>query len=237
MRAALLVGLALLVIGCDRQGSRSERSSGEMVTEQKKASTAKTEMLRAEIKMAAGDLTVEGGGKGEVSADFRYSKGDLAPTFAFDNTSFRARLTIAQSSKDGANFSAGENRWNVKLADGLVTDLSVNLGAGEAKLRLGTMSLRSVSLNMGAGKVTADFIGQPMNDYEVKIRGGVGECEVFLPKGVGIRAEVQGGIGSIDVQGLEKKNGVYENAEFTTGKVKIRLSAHGGIGEIKIIVK
>ena len=232
MRGALFVGLALLLIGCDRR-----RSSGEMVTEQKSASVAKAEMLRAEIKMAAGELTVEGGGKGEVSADFRYMKDDPAPTFTFDNTSFRARLTIAQSSKDGMNFVGGENRWSVKLADGLATDLSVNLGAGEAKLRLGTLNLRSVSLNIGAGKVNADFTGQPMNDYEVKIRGGVGECEVLLPKGVGIRAEVQGGIGSIDVQGLEKKNGVYENAEFTSGKVKIRLSAHGGIGEIKIIVK
>ncbi len=232
MRRALLAAALILTIGCERR-----RSSGEVVTESKKASVDKAEMLRAEIKMGVGDLTVEGGGKGEVSGEFRYVKDELVPSFKVDTSSFRARLTIDQKSKSGVGFTGGENRWVVKLADGLATDLSVDLGAGEAKLRLGSMNLRSVSLNIGAGSVNVDLIGQPVRDYEVKIRGGVGECVVTLPKSVGIRAEVQGGLGSVDVEGLEKKNGGYENAEFSSGKVKIRLSAQGGVGSIKINAK
>ena len=229
----LVLSMLLLPVGCQQR----RRSSGELVTEQKKATVAKAEMLRAEIKMAAGELTVEGGGKDEVSAEFRYRKGEMVPVFKLDNTSFRARLTVEQSDGEGGTFEGGENVWKVKLADGVATDLSINMGAGDAMLRLGSLDLRSVSLNIGAGKVSADLVGQPLRDYEVKIRGGVGDCEIFLPKQVGLRADVQGGIGSIDVVGLEKKNGAYENAEFATGKVKIRLSAQGGVGSIRIVAR
>ncbi len=222
---------ALSFAACDRH-----RSSGPPVTETKKASTAKAEMLRADIKMAAGELNVEGGGKEEVSAEFRYSQGSMIPSFHYDNTSFRARLVIEETHKGTDNFNMEENRWRIQLADKLETDLSVNMGAGEARLKLGSLDLRSVSLNIGAGKVVADFTGDPKRDYEIKIRGGVGACEVMLPKSAGIRAEAHGGIGSLEVDGLTKKDDSYENPEFATAKVKIRLSVQGGVGSIRIKV-
>ena len=132
--------------------------------------------------------------------------------------------------------SRQENRWRIQLADKLETDLSVNMGAGEARLKLGSLDLRSVSLNIGAGKVVADFTGEPKRDYEIKIRGGVGECEILLPKSAGIRAEAQGGLGSLEVDGLTNKAGTYENPDYATAKVKIRLSVQGGVGSIRIKV-
>ena len=231
MKHCLIPILALTLTACN-----THRSSGPPVTETKKASTAKAEMLRAEIKMAAGELSIEGGGRDEVSAEFRYSRGSMIPSFRFDNTSFRARLVIEETHKDTDNFNMEENRWRVQLADNLVTDLSVNMGAGEARLKLGGLDLRSVSLNIGAGKVVADFTGEPKRDFEVKIRGGVGECEVVLPRNVGIRAEAHGGIGSLNVEGLTDKGGSYENPDFATAKVKIRLSVQGGVGSIRIKV-
>ena len=231
MKHCLIPILALTLGACN-----THRSSGPPVTETKKASTAKAEMLRAEIKMAAGELSIEGGGKEEVFAEFRYSQGSMIPSFRFDNTSFRALLVIEETHKDTSNFNMEENRWRVQLADNLATDLSVNMGAGEARLKLGSLDLRSVSLNIGAGKVVADFTGEPKRDFEVKIRGGVGECEVILPKNVGIRAEAHGGIGSLNVEGLTDKGGSYENPDFATAKVKIRLSVQGGVGSIRIKV-
>ena len=232
MKHCLIPILALTLTACN-----THRSSGPPVTETKKASTAKAEMLRADIKMSAGELSIEGGGKEEVSAEFRYSQGAMIPAFRFDNTSFRARLVVEETGKDPGNFNMEENRWRIQLADNLATDLSVNMGAGEARLKLGSLDLRSVSLNIGAGKVVADFLGEPKRDYEVKIRGGVGECEILLPKSAGIRAEASGGIGSLDVEGLANKGGSYENPEFATAKVKIRLSVQGGVGSIHIRVQ
>jgi len=225
---------SVLLISCDH---RDRHDSGPPITETKKGSVAKAEMLQAEIKMAAGELKVQGTDSDEVSADFRYSPGGLAPIFKLDTTSFRARAVIEQSKKDFEGFNMLENTWLVRLPNKLTTDLEVNIGAGEARLDLGTIDLRKVELHMGAGKVIADFTGTPRRDYEVIIRGGVGECEVTLPSSAGIRAEAHGGIGGIDVTGLEKHGDRWESANLSTAKTKIRLSVHGGIGQITIKVR
>ncbi len=207
------------------------------MTETKKANTSKAEMLQAEITMAAGELNIEGGGKKEVNAELRYGSGGLVPGFRFDDSSFRARLVVDQPKDQSSNLKFEGDKWRIQLPDGLATDLDVNMGAGEARLRLGSLDLRKVSMKMGAGKVLADFTGEPKRDFEVKIQGGVGECEVMLPKSAGIHAEASGGLGSIDVDGLEKKGSYYENAAFSQAGPKIRLSVQGGVGSIKILVR
>jgi hypothetical protein len=194
-------------------------------------------MLQAEINMGAGELAIEGGAKEEVVAELRYSSGGIVPTFRLDDSSFRARLVVEQAKKDGGNFRLDENRWRIQLPDTLATDLNVNIGAGESRLKLGSINLRKVGIKMGAGKVIADFQGEPKHDYEVKIQGGVGECEILLPKSAGIHAEATGGLGSIDVDGLNKIGNSYENAEFSGKAPKIHLSVQGGVGSIRILVR
>lgn len=234
MKHLLLCATIAVLTSCS---GGDNRISGPPVTETKKGSVAKAEMLQAEIKMAAGELYVQGAEGDEVSAEFRHSSGGVAPSFRLDNTTFRARAVIEQSKKDLDGFNMDENTWRVSLPNRLATDLEVHIGAGEANLKLGSIDLRKVDLHMGAGKVVADFSGDPKRDYEVNIKGGVGECEVVLPKSAGIRAEARGGIGSIDVTGLEKHGDTWESANLSTAKTKIRLNVQGGVGSISISVR
>lgn len=232
MKYTILLASLTLLFSC---GDR--REAGPPVSMTKKANTAKAEMLQAEITMAAGELSIDGGGKGEVSAELRYSSSGLVPSFRYDDSSFRGRLVVDQPKDQSSKLQFEGDKWRIQLPDGLATDLDVKMGAGEARLKLGSLDLRKVSLKMGAGKVLADFVGEPKRDYEIKIQGGVGECEVMLPKSAGIHAEATGGLGSVDVDGLEKKGSYYENAGFSQTGPKIRLSVQGGVGSIKIIVR
>lgn len=232
MKYTVLIAFFPLLFSCE-----GRREAGPPVSITKKASTAKAEMLQAEINMAAGELSIDGGGKAEVSADLRYSSGGLVPNFRYDDTSFRGRLVVDQPKHQGSNLQFDEDIWRIVLPDGLATDLDVNMGAGEARLKLGSLDLRKVGLKMGAGKVVADFFGEPKRDYEIKIQGGVGECEVTLPKSAGIHAEATGGLGSVDVDGLENKGSYYENVAFSQKGPKIRLKIQGGVGSIKILVR
>jgi len=218
---------------CGLTACNSERISGPSVTETKRGNVEKAEMLSAEINIGAGELEVYGAASKEIVGDFRYSSGGPTPNFRFDNSSFRARAVFEQ--KLATNLQ--ENKWRIQLPQGIPTDLDVYMGAGESRLKLGTLDLRKVNISLGAGRVVADFLGDPKRDFEVKIRGGVGECEVLLPRGVGVRAEAQGGIGSLKVDGLTKKGDAYESADFSNAKNKIRLSVHGGVGEIRILVR
>lgn len=228
----LWLGLALVgLVGC---GERESRPAGEPVTENKTGEMGQAEVLSAEIRMGAGELKVEPGDRAKVEGAFRYTAGAPAPAFRFESKTFQARLVLEQS---GIQAGTTENRWRVKLPVRVATDLEVSMGAGEAKLRLGELDLRKVVMRLGAGKVEADFRGEPKRDYEILVQGGVGECEVMLPKSAGLRAEAMGGLGEVNVEGLEKKGGYWESAEFDGAKVKVRLKVQGGIGRIGIRVQ
>ena len=110
-------------------------------------------------------------------------------------------------------------------------------GAGEADLNLGSLSLRSLDVEMGVGELKLDLRGNPKRSYDVRIRGGVGEATVRLPKDVGIEADAQGGIGGINATGLRKENGRYVNDAYDSAKTKIHLNIRGGIGNINLIAE
>src|SRR5262249_14954995 len=114
-------------------------------------------------------------------------------------------------------------------------DFRVEFGAGEGHLNLGSLTLRTVEIEMGAGALNVDLRGHPASDYSVRVRGGVGECTVYLPKGVGIAATASGGLGEIAVTGLRKSGDRYVNDAYDRAAVRIRLDVHGGVGSIKLI--
>jgi hypothetical protein len=116
-------------------------------------------------------------------------------------------------------------------------DLVVKMGAGEAHLNLGNLNLRSVVFDLGAGEVDADLRGRPKRSYDVQINGGVGQATIHLPKSVGISATAIGGIGEINVSGLEKRNDRWINPGHENDAVTIRLDVKGGVGQIDLVAE
>ena len=127
------------------------------------------------------------------------------------------------------------NRWNLRLNDDVPLDLRVEFGAGEGKLNLAGLSLRSVDVDMGVGQLVLDLTGDWEKNFDVRVRGGVGEVEVRLPRQVGVIVEARGGIGEINARGLNKQNGRYVNDAYGESPITIQLDVKGGIGEIKLI--
>jgi len=102
-------------------------------------------------------------------------------------------------------------------------------------LDVGDLSLKSVEVEMGVGKLSLDLRGKPRQSYDVRIRGGVGEATVRLPRDVGISAEAEGGIGEISASGLRREGHRYFNDAFDRAKVKVHLDVRGGVGAIRLI--
>ena len=90
-------------------------------------------------------------------------------------------------------------------------------------------------MSIGAGKVDVDLRGEPKRSYTVQIRGGVGETVVHLPKDVGISATATKGIGDINIEGLEQRDGVWVNPDRIGAPVTVRLDVKGGVGEIRLV--
>jgi hypothetical protein len=229
MRTALVTAAAVVLSGCEVNID----SGGPPQHFDKSIDLDKAEMGRVEIKMGAGELTVQGGSSKLMEGGFDFNVPSSKPAIQYNRSSFRDEVVIEQPS--GFHGSSNSTyKWDIHLNDKLPLDLVTHLGAGEAHMNLGTMNLRSVEVHMGVGQVELDLRGNPPHDYNVEIHGGIGQAVVHLPSTVGIVANASGGIGNIDVHGLEKHNGHWTNSAYEHSPVTIHLDVKGGIGNITL---
>lgn len=196
--------------------------------------SAGIERSNIELNMGAGQMNLAGGAQKLVEGTFTYNVEAWKPIVTNTTNGTHAAVTIKQP-HSGHGGGKTKYTWDLNLNDHVLTDLNINCGAGQAQLNLGTLTLRSLQVHMGAGQVKLDLSGgDPTRDYDVKIEGGVGQAEIRLPKGVGIWASAHGGIGSVNVTGLEKHGDHWENDLYNKSKVTVKLEVNGGIGEIRI---
>jgi hypothetical protein len=183
--------------------------------------------------MGAGELSVRGGSPKLMEGEFTFRGLASRPDVHYDGSGFRGRLRIEEPS--GVHTANSHYRWDLRLNNDKPLDLEVDLGAGEGRLELGDLTLRSVDVHMGVGELRLDLRGKPANSYTVNMRGGVGEATVYLPRDVGVVADAQGGIGGITARGLEKRDGEYVNDAYGHSHTTVRLDIRGGIGAINLI--
>lgn len=225
---------ALLLSGCMIH-TRHE-SSEPARTDTLQIGRDKSEFLRVNINMKAGELWLAGGAAKFLEGTATYNREAAKPVVKYASVAGRGDLTIEQP---GSSMNIGnvKNEWNLRLPNDVPVDLTVDFGAGEAKLNVGSMSLRTVEVRIGAGQLEMDLRGNPPRNYDVRVRGGVGEAIVRLPKEVGIYARASGGLGSIDVSGLRQEGDHWVNEAYERAARRIRVDVQGGIGEIRLIAE
>jgi predicted membrane protein len=168
-----------------------------------------------------------------MEAEFTYNRPAMRPNVHYDASGFRGHLLVEEPS--GVHHVNSNYRWDLRFNDDKPLDLIVHFGAGEGRLDVGELRLRSLEIHMGVGELRVDLRGMPKNDYDVSIHGGVGEATIYLPQGVGVEAEAHGGIGGINARGLEKRDDRYVNDTYGHAKINVRLDVHGGIGAINLV--
>lgn len=229
MRTALLAAALTALCGCEVDVER-----GPLQHETRSIDLDKTEMARVEIHMGAGELHLDGGSDKLMDADFAYNIPSWKPEVRYESSGFRGDLTIEQPHGAIAHSNA-DYKWDIHLNDKLPMDITTHLGAGEARLNLGSVTLRSLRVEMGVGELRLDLRGNPSRDYSVEIHGGVGHATIYLPNDVGVVAQATGGIGHIDMQGLEKRGDEWIRKEHAP--VTIHLNVSGGVGDINVIAE
>lgn len=227
-----LFGLGVLML----TGCVEAIHTGPTQHETKSIPLDKSEMVRAEIKIGAGNLKIRGGSSQLVDTDFTYNVPDWKPEVRYDGSGFRGRLTIEQPSHHHGSFGNSKYEWDVRFNNEVPLSLNLNFGAGNAELELGSLSLDQLDIHMGVGNLRLDLKGTPKKDYQVSIHGGIGNATIYLPDSAGVVAEARGGIGSVDAQGLRKHGSRYVNEAYENhANVTVRFDIHGGIGSVHLI--
>lgn len=230
MKTCLLLAAILFLAGCEFDNT----VSGPLKDEPVSVGLGTADRANVQLEMGAGELMLRGGAEKLLEGRFEYNLPDWKPKVETSIMGSHASVTI----REPQNVRLGGRRryvWDLSLNDKVLMDLTIHCGAGQARLQLGDLDLRSVTIEMGAGQVDLDLRGHPTRDYDVSVSGGVGQATIRLPQGAGVHAEAHGGLGSIDVSGLEKHGDYYENSLYDNAKANIRLKVEGGIGQIRII--
>jgi N-terminal domain of toast_rack, DUF2154 len=228
-RMALLVAGALLMCGCVAE------MRGPTQHDFRSIDLDKAERVHVNLRMGAGNLRVGAGTQKLMRADFSYNVPSWKPYVHYSSTGGEGNLTIEQPGTHHGHFGHTTYEWDVRLSRDVPVDLRVNFGAGEAQMDVGSLMLRGIDVEMGVGKLDLDLRGNPKQNYEVRIRGGVGEATVRLPRDVGVAAHAEGGIGEIKASGLRQEGRDYYNEAYGQSKVTVRVDVHGGIGSIRLI--
>ncbi|MCL4793763.1 MAG: hypothetical protein KJZ84_04340 [Bryobacteraceae bacterium] len=232
-----LVAAAVVAAGCNIRvgdGRGPVERPGPLVEESETVELTQAEIVQVELQLGAGKIEVEGGADNLMEADFRYNIPSWKPEIHFEETGFRGRLTVKQGS-GSAIMGKATNEWRVRLSDKAPIDLEVTCGAGDGRLDLRGMNLRSVNVKMGAGRVDLDLRSEYQRDFDVNMEGGVGDATIHLPRGLPVEAQARGGIGKIDVRGLTKEeDNLWVSAGSGSDRPAIRLNVKGGVGAIKI---
>jgi len=231
VRSVVPAVAAVFLVGCEI----STVPVGPTRHESQSVELDKSEMARVELRMGAGNVNIKGGSPKFVEADFTYNVASWKPEFRYTSSGIHGDLLIEQPSHSRVHGGSTNYTWDLRFNDEKPVDLTIHFGAGEADLSLGSMSLRSLDVEMGVGELKLDLRGNPKRSYDVRIRGGVGEATVYLPKDAGIEADAQGGIGGISAAGLRKEEGRYVNDAYGSAKTRIHLNIRGGIGAINLI--
>ena len=230
----VVLGAVLVLSGCG--GART----GELHTESQSVELDDAESVRTELRIGFGRLNLSGGAQQLMEANFSYNVDEWEPEVDYDGGR-QGTLTVQQGGSDGDGFSFldlddARNEWDIRLNNGVPTDLSIGMGAGENDLRLGTLALTALDLQMGAGVATVDLTGDWDQDLDARIQGGAGEATLRLPRDVGARVDAEGGIGEINASGLTKDGNTYTNEAYGSSDTTLSIDFEGGVGQVNLEV-
>ena len=211
------------------------RHSGPLEYSSESVEADDSDLVRVDLNMGAGDLRVTEGTQKLMRGDFSYNVPSWKPEVRYRRNGKLGTLTVEQPGHQRGNVGDRKYEWDLQLNNKVPLELDVNFGAGKARLDLGSLQLRGVTIEMGVGQLDLDLRGQLKHSYNVSIHGGIGEATVHLPADAGIFAEAQGGIGSINVRGLHKEGGHWVSEAYERAENKIRVDVQGGIGAIHLI--
>jgi hypothetical protein len=199
-----------------------------------KVGLGEADFVEVDIRMGAGELTLEAGSTDLMEGTFRYNIERWTPEVDYHVFNKQGKLSIRQKNRHSFHLGRADNTWNIRLNNRVPMDMAVNLGAGRSQLNLREFSIRRLDIDMGVGDLSLDISGERKEDLNARIEGGIGHGTIYLPENVGIIAEIKGGLGSIHAPGFHKNGHTYTSDAYGKTAVSIGLHIEAGIGSIEL---
>jgi len=210
---------------------------GELRTEPRSVDAEEAESVRANLRIAVGELNVSGGPHELMEADFAYNVSAWEPRVNYELGGDTGELNVEQQGLgEGIPDRNVRNEWNLRLNDDVPMDLTVQMGGGVGNLDLDSLTLTGLNLDMGAGATTVDLTGDWEGDLSAVVRGGAGEVTLLLPSQTGVRINAGTRLGRVNADGLQKEGEAFVNGAYGNSDATLEVEVSGGVGQINLKV-
>lgn len=194
---------------------------------------------RVKVKQGVGELRLAAGATALMEADFIYAREEWKPTVDYWVNEERGRLEVTQPTPSSWGFpgmlSTGiRYEWDLRFSAAAPLELDLELGAGKVDVHLGGLQLSDATVQIGAGDLSVDLLGNWQRDLQMKVESGVGRTTLILPPQVGVRVEVSRGLCAVNASGLLVDGNSYQNEAFGKVPVSLYLRIQKGLGEINL---
>ncbi len=114
--------------------------------------------------------------------------------------------------------------------------LRIQVGAANVDVGgIGNASPRNVRIDGGVGNITLDLTGAWVRSSDIRISAGSGMLVLRLPRDVGVRVEMEGGLGSIEADAdLHYEDGVYTNDAYGDAALDLLIEVTVGVGSVEL---
>ena len=210
---------------------------GELRTETRSAEVEGAESVRANLRIALGELDVGGGADELMEADFIYNVAAWEPRVGYEVVGDSGELTVEQQGlREGIPSRDVRNEWDLRLNDDIPIHLAVQMGGGVGNLDLDSLTLTGLNLDMGAGAARVDLSGEWERDLSAVVRGGAGEITMLLPSQMGVRVNAGTRLGRVNAKGLQKEGDTFINGAYGDSDATLEVDITGGVGQINLQV-
>ncbi len=225
----ILLTILITLFGCyDTDMSEAERKDVSFDMDGVKP-------LDVSIEFGIGKLDIDSETEKLAEASFAWNNEALKPEYSLEKSDEGYFLDLQHVGGE-THMKKAYSEWELSLNKEVALDLSIECGVGESNIDLSEANVYALNLNLGVGETYIDLSGSYKNDIYAEINTGIGEVKIKLPGDMGIRVEVDRGLGDIDIDGLyETEDGVYVNDLFKEeGVKKIDIDLSTGIGTVII---
>jgi len=191
------------------------------------------------IDMGAGELRIDSGAtSGLMDADFTYRPASLRPEVDYTVNGDVGGLRVTTPNKPQLNWGVNQRyEWDLRFAEDVPMEMTIDMGAGEANLALGDLLLQRLNVNLGAGDATIDLSGEPRDDLDADINAGVGQLTLIVPRSAGVRIiGYKDGVGSYQADGFTIDGDYLVNDAYGSAAVTYDIVLRRGVGEVVIIM-
>lgn len=101
----------------------------------------------------------------------------------------------------------------------LPTNIEINLGVGDAKMKFSRLKMKQFNLKTGVGSAEVNFEDDAVPSNKLNIEARVGSVKIKLPQDIGIRVNHWVGMGDLKINGVSLKGtGTFFSSNYNTEK-------------------